>query len=34
MHGQRKKDTHYVKDLIFQENFLVDLKKVLPEKYQ
>ncbi|MGD1837134.1 MAG: DNA topoisomerase I, partial [Nitrososphaeraceae archaeon] len=29
----KKKDTHYVKDQIFQENFLVDLKKLLPEKF-
>jgi DNA topoisomerase I len=28
----KKKDTHYVKDPVFQSNFLVDLKKVLPER--
>jgi DNA topoisomerase-1 len=27
----KKKDTHYVQDPIFQENFLSDLKKVLPK---
>ena len=30
----KKKDTHYIKDQIFQKNFLMDLKKVLPEKYK
>src|SRR5215831_5477181 len=30
----KKKDTHYVKDLVFQLNFLSDFKKLLPEKYQ
>ena len=28
----KKKDTHYVKDIVFQSNFLSDLKKLLPEK--
>ena len=28
----KKKDTHYVKDAVFQSNFLSDLKKLLPEK--
>src|ERR1043165_8649550 len=30
----KKKDTHYVKDQVFQVNFLTDFKKLLPEKYQ
>jgi DNA topoisomerase-1 len=30
----KKKDTHYVQDPIFQENFLSDLKKLLPENYK
>ena len=30
----KKKDTHYVKDPVFQVNFLSDFKKLLPEKYQ
>jgi DNA topoisomerase I len=30
----KKKDTHYVEDPIFQENFLSDLKKLLPENYR
>lgn len=30
----KKKDTHYVQDPVFQENFLGDLKKLLPEKYK
>jgi DNA topoisomerase I len=30
----KKKDTHYVKDTLFQTNFLNDLKKVLPQKFQ
>jgi DNA topoisomerase I len=30
----KKKDTHYVKDPVFQENFLSDLKKLLPENYK
>jgi DNA topoisomerase-1 len=29
----KKKDTHYVQDLVFQQNFLGDLRKLLPEKY-
>lgn len=28
----KKKDTHYVKDSVFQLNFLSDFKKLLPEK--
>jgi DNA topoisomerase I len=28
----KKKDTHYVKDPVFQSNFLDDLKKLLPER--
>ena len=30
----KKKDTHYVKDSVFQLNFLSDFKKLLPEKYK
>jgi DNA topoisomerase I len=30
----KKKDTHYIKDAIFQDNFLDDLKKILPQKFQ
>jgi DNA topoisomerase-1 len=30
----KKKDTHYVEDSIFQENFLSDLKKLLPGNYK
>jgi len=30
----KKKDTHYIKDQVFQVNFLSDFKKLLPEKYQ
>jgi DNA topoisomerase-1 len=30
----KKKDTHYVQDPVFQENFLADLKKLLPEKFK
>jgi DNA topoisomerase I len=30
----KKKDTHYVEDPIFQENYLSDLKKLLPESYR
>src|SRR5919206_1058101 len=30
----KKKDTHYVRDPIFQSNYLSDLKKLLPEKYR
>jgi len=29
----KKKDTHYVQDPIFQENFLSDLQKLLPESH-
>jgi DNA topoisomerase I len=28
----KKKDTHYVRDPVFQSNFLVDFKKLLPER--
>ncbi len=30
----KKKDTHYLRDTTFQSNFLVDFKKLLPEKFQ
>jgi DNA topoisomerase I len=30
----KKKDTHYVQDSVFQENFMGDLKKLLPEKFK
>ena len=30
----KKKDTHYIKDALFQNNFLDDLKKILPQKFQ
>jgi len=30
----KKKDTPYVKDVVFQKNFLSDFVKVLPEKYK
>jgi DNA topoisomerase-1 len=30
----KKKDTHYVQDPVFQENFMSDLKKFLPEKFK
>lgn len=30
----KKKDTHYVQDSLFQENFLGDLKKLLLEKFK
>ena len=30
----KKKDTHYAKDVVFQSNFLYDLKKLLPEKFK
>ena len=30
----KKKDTHYVQDPIFQENFMSDLKKFLPDKFR
>lgn len=29
----KKKDTHYVQDSIFQQNFLRDFQKLLPERY-
>ena len=30
----KKKDTHYINDAIFQNNFLNDLKKILPNRFQ
>ena len=30
----KKKDTHYVQDSVYQENFMGDLKKLLPEKFK
>ncbi len=30
----KKKDTHYINDAIFQNNFLSDLKKILPNRFQ
>jgi DNA topoisomerase-1 len=30
----KKKDTHYVLDPVFQSNFLIDLKKLLPKEFQ
>src|SRR5215217_8343769 len=30
----KKKDTHYIKDAIFQNNFLKDFKKILPNRLQ
>ena len=30
----KKKDTHYVQDPVFQENFMSELRKLLPEKYK
>ncbi|AIF84963.1 topoisomerase IB [Candidatus Nitrososphaera evergladensis SR1] len=30
----KKKDTHYVQDPVFQSNFLLDLKPMLPEKFR
>ncbi len=30
----KKKDTHYVQDPVFQSNFLLDLKPLLPEKFK
>jgi DNA topoisomerase-1 len=30
----KKKDTHYVQDPVFQENFMGDLRKLLPEKFR
>ena len=29
----KKKDTHYIKDTLFQNNFLDDLKKILPQQF-
>jgi len=29
----KKKDTHYVKDPVFQSNFLSDFKKLLPDRF-
>jgi DNA topoisomerase I len=29
----RKKDTHYVKDTVFESNFIIDLRSVLPPKF-
>jgi len=28
----KKKDTHYIQDVVFQSNFLTDFKKLLPER--
>ena len=30
----KKRDTHYVQDPIFQQNFLSDLQKILPERHR
>ncbi|HZC48192.1 MAG TPA: DNA topoisomerase I [Nitrososphaeraceae archaeon] len=30
----KKKNTHYIQDPIFQSNFLIDLRALLPEKYR
>ena len=30
----KKKDTHYVKDAVFQSNFLSDFKKVIPDRFK
>jgi len=30
----KKKDTHYVQDPVFEQNFMSDLKKFLPEKFK
>ena len=30
----KKKDTHYVKDPVFQSNFIADFKKLLPERFR
>lgn len=30
----KKKDTHYVKDPVFQSNFIGDFKKLLPERFR
>src|ERR671921_426526 len=31
--GAKKKDSHYIRDPVFQSNFLRDFKKLLPEKF-
>jgi len=30
----KKKDSHYIQDNVFQKNFLTDLKKLLPNRFQ
>jgi len=30
----KKKDTHYVRDLVFQSNFLSDFKKTIPDRFK
>jgi DNA topoisomerase I len=30
----KKKDTHYIQDVVFQSNFLTDFKKLLPERFR
>lgn len=30
----KKKDTHYVKDAVFQSNFISDLKKLFPTRFK
>jgi DNA topoisomerase I len=30
----KKKDSHYIRDIVFQKNFLTDLKKLLPNRFQ
>jgi len=30
----KKKDTHYIQDPVFQQNFLSDLQKILPERHR
>lgn len=30
----KKKDTHYINDIIFQKNYLFDLKKLLPQRFK
>ncbi|HEX6378321.1 MAG TPA: DNA topoisomerase I, partial [Nitrososphaeraceae archaeon] len=30
----KKKDTHYVKDAVFQSNFIADLKKLFPTRFK
>lgn len=30
----KKKDTHYVKDSVFQSNFMIDFRSVLPPKFE